>query len=787
MKWPFENDTSNFIKKLAKKDIISNRIFFIFNIFTVSLSIALISGITLFQQYHRINEENILNKMQQVTISLLNNKQINILKKESIVEDLIAHKSSNILKFNDIKLKAVYMPKTSKYIESYKLTSGHYPIKYNEIVLDKNILEKSNANLDIGDSITIQTEKNKKENFTITGFSNINQNDNFYFYVSKKYADKSNLLSSIPYSALIRIKNAKNMSLIDFENTVYKLALHQNISRNQIYFNSKFCSSLINSSGNFGIILSIFFIAISSSIVVYSIFYLSISNQVYKIGQLKTIGMTKPQIKKLIRIEGLYICIIGCVIGVPIGFAFAYLLEPTGFNFIITLTTVSFSIILELIIVQISIFKPVKIASCISPIEAQNYSINSNNYAIKKRHLKLSPYSIAIFNEFNNKKKHNLTVISLVIGGILFMIGSTFISSWNPESFIRIGNLEKGEYHIAFNHNTLINPKPYGISEYQINNPFSKKLLKELNSFPEVRKIYINKRTAAIIEYNGINLEIPIVPITSNTKNEVLCSLSSNLTYSDLTKYNSIVILGTDVQNDVYHTCPSAGEYVTLKWFDGNKHSTKVKIAGTTKKSMNEGFYLTNESIKKLWGDMNLISSITISTKNHAPNTSLEKKLNKILLNYPNLAMETLQENRTTAENTINDIKIKVYGLSIFIILFSVFSLVNTLINRISIRKKEFAILESICMTKKQIKRMLLFESLFLIVPSLIIVLLIGSLLGYILIKLLYLNGLYYFKYVFPIIPFVIYSIFLILISVIISSLCLKFQQRDTLVIRMKN
>ena len=61
---------------------------------------------------------------------------------------------------------------------------------------------------------------------------------------------------------------------------------------------------------------------------------------------------------------------------------------------------------------------------------------------------------------------------SLAIGGILFMVGATFISSWNPDSFARMGNLEDGEYYITINHNTLVNPKPYGISEYQVNTPF---------------------------------------------------------------------------------------------------------------------------------------------------------------------------------------------------------------------------------------------------------------------------------------------------------------------------
>ena len=42
---------------------------------------------------------------------------------------------------------------------------------------------------------------------------------------------------------------------------------------------------------------------------------------------------------------------------------------------------------------------------------------------------RLSPYSLAVLSEKQNRKKHNLTIASLAIGGILFMVGATFISS----------------------------------------------------------------------------------------------------------------------------------------------------------------------------------------------------------------------------------------------------------------------------------------------------------------------------------------------------------------------
>ena len=165
---------------------------------------------------------------------------------------------------------------------------------------------------------------------------------------------------------------------------------------------------------------------------------------------------------------------------------------------------------------------------------------------------------------------------------------------------------------------------------------------------------------------------------------------------------------------------------------------------------------------------------------------SVESKLNKILSRHPDLVMETLQEVKASSANTIHNTSVQVYGVSAFVIMFSIFNLTNTLISRISTRRKEFGILESIGMTKKQIKKMLLHESVLLIIPCLIITVVAGTLMGYLLVRILSANGLTYFQYAFPFIPLLIYGVCLIITPIIISAICLKIQCRNSLVERIK-
>lgn len=210
-------------------------VFLLFNVLTIALAISLIVGIPLFQQGSKISEQKILNQMQQATIGGLTAEQIEVLKKEPDLEDIVPYKHSDSFLMDGIKFEAVYMPTGFGIIKSYELVSGTCPEQYNEIVIDKNVQLELGYQLNIGDTITLPTAGSKTEDFIITGFTDNVETGTFYFYVSPAYAEQGVLLSDIPYSALIRVNGATEMGLIDFENTVYRLALSQDISRNQLY------------------------------------------------------------------------------------------------------------------------------------------------------------------------------------------------------------------------------------------------------------------------------------------------------------------------------------------------------------------------------------------------------------------------------------------------------------------------------------------------------------------------------------------------------------------------
>ena len=125
-------------------------------------------------------------------------------------------------------------------------------------------------------------------------------------------------------------------------------------------------------------------------------------------------------------------------------------------------------------------------------------------------------------------------------------------------------------------------------------------------------------------------------------------------------------------------------------------------------------------------------------------------------------------------------------GLAIFIMTFSILSMMNTLITNIVTRKQELAMLESIGMSKGQIRKMLLGESLLLVIATVGITMTVGTLCGYALCKALYGMGAFYMAFQFPMVFALAYAGVLIAVPLIITLVSMKSFSKEALVERLR-
>ena len=140
---------------------------------------------------------------------------------------------------------------------------------------------------------------------------------------------------------------------------------------------------------------------------------------------------------------------------------------------------------------------------------------------------------------------------------------------------------------------------------------------------------------------------------------------------------------------------------------------------------------------------------------------------------------------RITCINIRNGAKMEL-GVTLFLLLFSIITFASTIITNIATKKREYAMFQSIGMTRKQTEKMALCESCVLAIGSLILTLILGIILGQILIKGLISAGIFYLSYTFPLTLFTVYCIVVVLIILTITISAFYSLQKTPLVERLR-
>ena len=123
-------------------------------------------------------------------------------------------------------------------------------------------------------------------------------------------------------------------------------------------------------------------------------------------------------------------------------------------------------------------------------------------------------------------------------------------------------------------------------------------------------------------------------------------------------------------------------------------------------------------------------------------------------------------------------------ALSIIIGLIGITNFVNSVLTSIITRRKELAMLQSIGMTGKQLKKMLSFEGLYYAAGTVVASIVFGSLVSVIIVRAIS-NSIWFFTYKFVIFPmFVIYP-FLIALTVIIPAIIYRKIAKTSIIERL--
>lgn len=502
------------------------------------------------------------------------------------------------------------------------------------------------------------------------------------------------------------------------------------------------------------VILVASLVIISTIATIYNSFSISISERKKQFGILNSIGATKSQVMKLVFLEALLISIIGIPIGLLSGtvaidivfkiiesFFKTSLFGELGLKVVFSPTVLIASTLIILITIAISTILPAINAAKTSPLEAIKNSANLKVGKVKKSRLvKLifkTEGELAYKNLRRNKGKFRITLFSLVISIVIFISFNGFM-----DMFLKANNVYYGQITSDL---TLY-----------ANRPTSEEKTKEL--VDEIRKTKGVNDVASDFSYNVI---LSVDQDDINQKNKELIDKyfdkkgsSYEFTYNSLrfpgessikninlvdgsfdknkaVKENGVILVKNSYAESIGKkshltlTNYKVGDTLkaTVEAYDDEtgysiQKNIDLKIMAITEdiitgnnqyKDMGYDIVAYDELIQKLDlpKDENLYNNFDVSTDK---SEQVRKEIKK-LAEESNFSVYDKVEEAKQNQQTMDVMKIFVYGFVVVISLVSVTNIINTISTNINLRKREFAVIKSIGVTPSGFNKIIYLES----------------------------------------------------------------------------
>lgn len=793
--------TREMISRMSKQSINSSRMRNIFVMITIVLASALLTAILMFAAGQKQREKNELSHRQQVGYYNLTGAQAEKLRDDARIAYQIQVKTGVLSKMDGFDVMPYYVSELSDQIRVGELEKGRLPEAEDEIAVQAAMLEKMDVEPVVGSCVTLSFYDGSTETFTVSGILKGGVSaKQFSIFLSEGYARNGSQLKDRPYEVYAKLEGASDMGGEECREMMYQIGSGAGIAREYVAPSKAFLDTLsVNMQfvmiyGMAGMV-----ILLACILVIYGVFYLSVIGRIHQFGQLRTIGMTRRQMKQFVSREGGLLFLGASPIGIAIGAAAGYLMISDGFRLRNLLLVALFVFVVVYVVTMISVHKPARLASAVSPMEALRYVPQNtmDKAAGRKMCRKLTPLYLGIMNFSKNRKKTVITMLSLGLGGVLFMTAAAYMSSFDREKFARQGDFTDAEYSIYYSA-SAIELDEYGLSGLQASVPLGDGMIKEILSLDGVKKVTEIKELGIKYDYPK-NDEYDTDDCISLLSKEDTRGIGSYLEdgsadYEKLMSGEYVLVAGNDTAKEIYGWEFETGDRITLHFYDGvgmaEKEATILGILDqqyiVDHKGLDEGWFLMPEQAA-----LNMVSydsvnqRLLVSTKPEKE-AGIGEALAQMIADRPELSIETLADRKIAYKQNASRMFGAISGLAAFIMMFSILSMMNTLITNIITRKKELAMLESIGMGKGQIREMLLSESLFLVFVTVGVTMTVGTACGYALSHVLYHTGAFYMAFRFPVILALAYAGVLIFVPLVITFVSLHSFSKEALVERLR-
>lgn len=711
-------------------------------------------------------------------------------------------------------------------------TTGKLPQKEDEIAASTIVLDALKIKHQLGKKVkltyTLNNQVIKKE-FTLCGYW---KGDKVAMsqlaWVSKAYSD-----SMAPAATAEQIKKGNyegdyNLSIwfsnsFKLEEKTKALEKRCNLKEDNADFSENPAYDLFaEDSFPFGavtIILGI--IMLSGYLIIYNVFNISVNIDIRAYGLLKNIGTTGKQLKKIVRLQALWLSTIGIPLGMVIGFLIGRTMTPfllsdgiagskvpasISYNPLIFIAAALFT----LLTIYAGCLKPCRIVERLSPVEA----VRRTDVKIHKRTKKsgnVTALSMAVSTVSRTGLKSIAVIVSMALSLMILNMVYMIVKGFDFNAYI--GMYISSDFEVNGFTNNLKS------ADLKIITPEFKNALAENKDIEATGLIYYTKGSHKIDDVLYKNLVEWVKKIgkdnfSENDQDYMETALKKRVVQSQIIGINEAAFHKLEIGDDKYtwkefssgkyiiNSLPaygngkfySAGDKVNVEFSDTDSKEYQVLGLGSLPYTLSFYYYSPlitqifflpeKEYVQKTGNNNAMIAASNLKKgKEKAVSEWLDAYINK---HDSKFIVKSKYELRKEFENYVNKYYMIGGMLTAVLFVIGILNFFNTSATSILSRKRELSLLEAVGMTKKQLLKMLIIEGILYLVMAFTIAATLGTVVAGKLINMS-VDKVFFYHSRLSILPSIVTIPLLLFIVIIVPVYHYNRMCKETVVERIRN
>jgi len=593
---------------------------------------------------------------------------------------------------------------TRMQIPTFTRLVGRYAVDEHEVMLSRAKLAQMGINDPyVGMLIPLEfmiegTNERFTEVFTLsafyTEFVSAGMGNTFTpVFVSYPFAQRFGRVGYADKTVHVLFRSARNAD-------TYATRLAFDLGLEHIHLGTVFTQGVNYSVMGLTLTFIILFLMLTGFMLIYNVMYLSVSKDIRFYGLLKTLGTTPRQLRRLVNGQVLWLYAPGVVVGLGLAAAISFALVPAFLTGIPTGTVVSFSpwiyaggAVFTLLTALLGAYTSAKKAARISPVEAVRYAGEAKVRTRPLLSARGKPLRMAWRNVFRERKRAGLVLAGLFMGITVFALIMTFVNSMNID-----GHLD--HWHP---HDIDILKEQSGVLDYE----FAQQVAEIIG----VVDVNIHTNAFASIQYPSMSATVigvdtawlrafaPNLPldIASFERGEIALVYQPGWMNAEQHIHlpDTFNVLIHDHDTPVHVT--NGGALPRISAFrDGWGFGGQVRIVMSN-------IFLAN-----------IIDEPFVTALGVMVNPGMDEAVLAALT--PMLGQFRFTNSRLEARQAMEDERFTMTvlgtGLSAILALIGIFNFINVMSVGLLVRRREFAALESVGMSKKQLRALVMSEGM---------------------------------------------------------------------------